>query len=339
MPDRMGGDQTALRIEAFLRSKDRGVRNIRVRECRQLTSGVSHETYLLKVLWNDSQPVEREFILRVAPPEGMLPGLDVAAQFHILKALENTPVPVPRVYWLASEGEYLDRPFFIAEKVEGESYVTWNSVSRTQGAETMHKLRDNFVKGLADIHALDWSQLELPFLAVPRNAHDYALIELRRWRKKLGKRNEDEQPVLKEAALWLRRNAPQCHHPLILVHGDYRLMNLIVCGGAIKAVLDWEVTTIGDPIADLGMAAMKIWGRGFYRREEFLKNYAAYSAIRASPEELRYWEVMGYFKTIAANFRFIDAFRKGVTGDVRVAVSALKMTNYLQHLMDLIGES
>lgn len=336
MPDTRSGNIASL-LERYLRSQEPESEKLRVTECNKMTAGVSHATYFLKVMGCNSTPREHEFVLRAAPDASVRPGLDLVQQYAIFKALEDTAIPVPRVRWFDSSGTVLGQPFFISEKTVGATDVTWNSIIRRQGPEAMHKLRAHFVKVLSDIHALNWHKLPFSFLPVPKSPREYALMELSRWRQKLGGTTESEHPLLRQAAVWLKRNAPNCDHPMVFVHGDYRLMNIISRDDEVKAVLDWEVATIGDPIADLGMPAMKVWGKGFYDRREFLNAYRSFSGTEAEVAELRYWEAMGYFKTIACTFRFIDAFRSGRSRDLRVALSSFLLTNYFRHLADLVA--
>ena len=322
-------------VQDLVRRSVPGARELRLAECVKIASGVSHSTYVLKTVRPENHAC-LEFVLRIAPPASVQPALDVRSQYMLLKALQESGIPVPAVYGLDSGGA-LGRPCFLMEKVDGDNFVTWKSVEQRCGFATLRALRSQFIQTLTAIHALDWKSMGLSFLGVPGDCHEYALAELQHWRAKLTSKDEREHPLLLNAVLWLKRRAPRCRHPLNLLHGDYRLINTIVRGGEIVSVLDWEVAAIGDPVADLGMLAMEIWGGGFLSRDELLHEYALRTGVEATPEELRYWEVVGYFKTIAATFGFIHAFRHKQVHDLRVALSAFKLTTFFEHLAELLA--
>jgi aminoglycoside phosphotransferase (APT) family kinase protein len=336
--EELAADRTAERAQELLRTLVPEGAGLVLGECVKIASGVSHDTYLLNAHKSSSQDdtANPEFVLRVAPTSGTQPSLDIETQYGLLKELAEKGVPVPRVYGWDSGKAFGDRPCVLMERVKGESYVTWQSFGEKKGQETLDAVRRQFVAVLANIHALDWRTLNLPNFHPPKNAHDYALKELKHWRSKLTKRDEEEHPILRQAALWLSRNAPRCNHPIVIVHGDYRLNNIIVKDSVIRAILDWEVAGLGDPIADLGMAAMSVWGRGFFTRQELLREYKTVTGLSASVEELCYWEALNYFKTIAATFGFMRAFRKGEIHDLRVGLSGILLSSFFTDLARLM---
>ncbi len=328
----------------YLRGKLLHLSEVAVSGLRQMTEGYSYLTYAFRVEgWQGEERFSRELVVRMEPEHGPVPPYDVSRQFIAIKGLQDTPVPVPRVYWLEQDPAVLGRPFFVMEKVEGEVPLPWRTGHPTayDDPEQRARMADDFVQALADLHTQDWRALGLEALGVPQDETAYARSELRRWEQVLQENQLLPQPILWEALRWLKAHLPAAEHTTI-VHGDYRLGNFIWRDGSIAAFLDWEMVGLGDPMSDMGWVCMKrLRGRspllvGLIEREEFLRRYQELTGFNTSEESLYFWQVMGYFKLGAIHLAGIRACADQLKQDIRLAIWEFDLPLLLNELCELL---
>ncbi|MBV9206294.1 MAG: phosphotransferase family protein [Actinobacteria bacterium] len=193
-----------------------------------------------------------EVVLR-RPPEGpLLPRAhDMAREARVQRALAGTPVPVPPIL-LEDAGELIGVPFYVMEKVDG--YVIGDTLPAGYAeSETGRRgIVDALVDTLADLHAVDPHQVGLDGYGRPDG---YGARQVRRWSEQWERSKDRDVPAVDELARRLRADPPAGPGGAI-VHGDYRLDNCILdrqMPPTVLAVLDWELSTLGDPLADLGL--------------------------------------------------------------------------------------
>jgi aminoglycoside phosphotransferase (APT) family kinase protein len=174
---------------------------------------------------------------------------DMAREYRVIGALAGTAVPVPRVYALCEDAEVLGAPFYVMERIDGVAYRTAAELSALGPART-RGIADRMVDTLADLHALDWQALGLGDFGRPEG---FLARQVRRWKKQLDASRSREIPGIDALHDRLAANPPD-GAPATLVHGDYRLDNLLVdAQDRVAAVVDWEMSTIADPLTDLGL--------------------------------------------------------------------------------------
>jgi aminoglycoside phosphotransferase (APT) family kinase protein len=225
------------------------------------------------------------------PPGGTLlaSAHDMGREHRIIAALAGSPVPVPPVVGLSPDDSVNGAPFYVMRFVDG--VVLRNPEIAASVAEPVRRAAaESLVDTLVDLHALDPDEVGLGDLS---RQEGYVERLLRRWRGQWDKSTTRELPLVEEVAERLSRNVPPQERTSI-VHGDYRLDNAIVApdDGAIRAILDWELCTLGDPLADVGMLLMYwtepgdefsplFWAPttapGFPGRKEIAARYAARS--------------------------------------------------------------
>ncbi|HZU48929.1 MAG TPA: phosphotransferase family protein, partial [Mycobacterium sp.] len=260
--------------------------------------GQSNLTYLVRDAGN------REWVLR-RPPLGQLlaSAHDVVREARILSALQDTPVPTPGVYGLTRDG---DVPLLLMEYVDGLV------IDRMEKAESLTPQRRrqiglSMVKTLAKIHAVDINEVGLADLASHK---PYAQRQLKRWAGQWELSKTRELPDLDDLTRRLIAAAPE-QQELTLVHGDFHLRNVITSHttGEVVAVLDWELSTLGDPLADMG-SLLGYWPEpgedewagsfsaaaldGFPDRAEMTAVYLAETGRDAAT--LKYWHALGLWK-------------------------------------------
>jgi aminoglycoside phosphotransferase (APT) family kinase protein len=186
------------------------------------------------------------------PPRGPLPpsAHDVLREARLLRALEATPVRVPKVLAVGDEQAVIGAPFYVMEEVHG-AVITDTIPEQLDNPEQREGIADELIDSLVELHAVDWTTVGLEGFGKPTG---YLERQLRRflglW--EINKTREiDEVEIVGK---WLSDNMPQSP-PATIVHGDYRLGNTMFAPEApakLLAILDWEMATIGDPLADLG---------------------------------------------------------------------------------------
>lgn len=190
-----------------------------------------------------------QVVVRRPPPPPLPPGAhDVLREARLLAALEQTSVPTPRVCATAAAGELLDVPFFVMDLVDGV-VITESTPAPFDDEQLRRRIGESLVDTLAALHKVAWREIGLSDFGKPDG---YNERQLRRMRSLIAVGGTVPRAF---AALddWLHAHLP-AESGTTLVHNDFRIGNMIVDigTGRVAAVLDWELATIGDPLADLG---------------------------------------------------------------------------------------
>jgi aminoglycoside phosphotransferase (APT) family kinase protein len=254
-------EQDALR--AWLRSRMPVSEELEVCDLRRPGAGESSDTQLFEARWREAgEERALDGVLRCAPRgPAPFPSYDLAMQFEIMRTLgERTAVPVPEVIWLEEDPSILGAPFLVMRQVEGDapldfpSYQGQGMYRDASPAVRAHMWRAT-VEAVAELHAQDWRGLGVARVPGARAGDDPARQQLDTWRDYLAWTCEEpgeQLAVFDEALAWLEaRHVPSAH--LSLCWGDAKLGNVLYRPGSrdIAAILDWEMSTIGDPEMDL----------------------------------------------------------------------------------------
>ncbi|WP_049927854.1 phosphotransferase family protein [Halopiger goleimassiliensis] len=218
-------------------------------DVRRHEEGHSNET--LFVTWGD-----RELVVRRPPPgETADTAHDVIREYTVMNAVADTDVPVPDPVLACEDHDVIGSDFYVMGRLEGD---VLREAEPDRFADPAHRERigEQLVDTLAKIHRLDYEEIGLGEFGRPEG---YTQRQVDRWGKQLSwafevTEDEREVPDLHEVGDWLRENVPE-DHPHTLVHGDYKLDNVMFAPGTppeLNAVFDWEMATLGDPRADLG---------------------------------------------------------------------------------------
>jgi aminoglycoside phosphotransferase (APT) family kinase protein len=263
-------------------------------------SGQSNLTYLV------SDAAGARWILRRPPVGSLLPSAhDVAREHRILRALEPTLVPTPSVYGFTERSSVTDVPLLLMEFVDGIVVDDMDAAERLD-LDARARLGSALVQGLVRVHAVDLRATGLIDLA---SHNPYAARQLKRWRRQWQRSCTRELPAVEELAERLEAAMPG-QRELTLVHGDFHLLNVIAApdGAEIRAILDWELCTLGDPLADLG-GLLAYWPEpgdvadavfpapllpGFASRAKLAQMYAG--ATGSDLTALPFWHALGLWK-------------------------------------------
>ncbi|MFF1259727.1 MULTISPECIES: phosphotransferase family protein [unclassified Streptomyces] len=181
---------------------------------------------------------------------------DMKREYRVISALNPTSVPVPEALLMCEDDSVLGAPFYVMEYVAGTPYRTADQLAQL-GPERTRAAVLGLVDTLVDLHAVDPAEVGLADFGRPEGFLDR---QLRRWGKQLDASRNRELAGVDELHAALGRSLPSSPAPTV-VHGDYRLDNVLINEDAdgvdrIKAVLDWEMSTLGDPLTDLGLLVM-----------------------------------------------------------------------------------
>jgi len=190
------------------------------------------------------------------PPRGPLPpsAHDVLREARLLRALEPTPVRVPRVLAVSADSEVIGAPFYLMEEVHGD-VITDSMPASLDNPGQRARIADQLIDALVELHAVDWESVGLEGFGKPNG---YLERQLRRFTGLWEHNQTRELPEVEQLHDWLAANMPESPEATI-VHGDYRLGNTMFAAdppARLAAIFDWEMATIGDPLADLGYLVM-----------------------------------------------------------------------------------
>jgi aminoglycoside phosphotransferase (APT) family kinase protein len=218
-------------------------------------AGHSNETFFLS-------RGDHDWVLRRPPLGAFLPSAhDVLREFRVLDALKSTVARVPRTLLACEDESVIGAPFYLMEKVDG--VVIRDQVPDAFTEEHRGRIGDELVDALVELHSVDPAECGLDSFAKPTG---YLERQLRRWNGQLELTipHSRPQPRLEEIGMWLRDKLPETQQTAI-VQGDYKLDNVMFVSeppARLVAILDWEMSTLGDPIADLG------WMISFWREPD-----------------------------------------------------------------------
>lgn len=215
----------------------------------KFSGGQSNPTYLLTT-------ATAKYVLRSKPPGDLLPSAHaVDREYRVMKALANTSVPVPRVRHLCEDDDVIGRMFYVMDCVEGTVYWDAQLDGKTPGDRS--QMYDEMNRVLTDLHQVDITAVGLETFGRPGN---YFERQLNRWSKQY--RASETETVLEMEQLmeWLPANMPADDGRVALIHGDYRLDNMMFANDCPKvlAVLDWELSTLGHPFSDIAYQCMQL---------------------------------------------------------------------------------
>ena len=330
------------RLAAFI--EEQTGKSASVSQLTRFSVGFSWLTYGFEATWEEGGTRQsHQLIARIGPPDGIFAPYSAAPQFLVLKAIEQTAVPVPRVYWYTDSPETLGAPFFVMEKVEGEAPLPWvpGGGSAFDDA-TRTALGEQFVAALARLHSFEWRGTPAERLDGARDVSQAAESQIEFWERYLRRHERRSYPILEWALLWLRANSPRAPR-ISVIHGDYRIGNFLVLNGRINAILDWELVHLGDPHQDLGWMCMRAFrGRSplmchLIAREELYRRYQELSGITIDPRAVAFYEVFGTFTLAVMHVGAANCFEGGGFDDLRMAAMGAQLWRLLSQLERLLS--
>lgn len=290
------------RLEAFIAERGR-YKAVKVENLTRMSGGVSHEIWSFDAfLDGGSDGAPKKLVLRLDPSDVKI-SLHTGRrdEFLMMRAAHRDGVPLPEVFWLCEDTKTLGAPFFIMERVEGET-ISRRLLRDPAYARAREVIIVQLAEALARIHRVDPVKHGLDFMAPPVDSA--ARTEILRYLEIYHEFSvADPHPVFDLAARWMLSHLP-ARETRGFVHADFRIGNVVFGPEGLRAVLDFEGAHIGDPLEDVGWFMIRPWrygedekdAGGLASRQTFLDAYANASGTAVDPKTVYFWEVYGNFR-------------------------------------------
>lgn len=290
-------------------------------QVEQFPGGHSNLTYLLKT-------PSSEYVLRRAPLGPVAPKAhDMAREFAVLDAVNPWFAPAPKVYHLCEDPAVIGAVFFIMERRHGT--VIRNSIPPEIAAfaDYPQRMSRGFADCLVSLHRVDIHERGLTKLGKPQG---FLERQIRGWADRWARSRTEDLPAMETLVQWLTSKLPISQRAT-LVHNDYKLDNIMIDAadpGRVEAVLDWEMSTAGDPLVDLGVT-LCYWappvalgavvcvseGPGWYSADDLIQHYARGTGFDVS--NVAYYQIFGMFKLAVVIQQIYYRYHVGQTHDER----------------------
>ena len=299
---------------------------------KQFRGGSSNLTYLLRF-------GDREWVMR-RPPFGPLPvgGHDMGREYKVLSRLWEVFKPAPRGMLYSDDASIVGAPFFVMERREGIVIKNRQPLPAELGKDpaTFRAMSEGFIDTLSDLHGVDYAAIGLASLGKPDG---FLKRQITGWMARWEKAKTREVPLMEKLGAWFLDHMPVSPPP-VLVHNDFYLHNIMVGAknhGEIVGVFDWEMSTIGDPLVDLGIV-LNYWRDqsdppellatsqgeahtlrpGFLSRDELLNRYSTRTGRDLSA--MPYYWAWAHWKTATVVEQIYVRYVRGQTTDPRFAL-------------------
>ena len=287
----------------------------KIKAIEQFKGGQSNPTY--KIITES-----KNLVLRRKPPGKLLPSAHaVDREYKVITALYETDVPVPKTYGLCEDDDVAGTAFFIMDFLDGDLF--WDPMIPTMTNRDRTQIYKNKNKTLAKLHSVDYKKIGLEDYGKPGN---YVARQVSRWSKQYKASETDNIEAMNNLIDWLPKNIPDDDETTI-VHGDYRLDNMILKNNKVIGILDWELSTLGHPIADFSYHCLS------WRTQEAFWDQTKLKEL-GIPSEREYMEMYceNSGKDLSNNWEFYMAFNmfkiagilQGILGRVRDGTAASK---------------
>ncbi len=289
-----------------------------VLEVEQFSGGQSNPTFKLKA-------GDKRFVLRRKPPGKLLPSAHaVDREYRVISALYPTEVPVARPYCLCEDDSVIGTAFYLMDYVEGR--VIWDGLLPEYSVEQRRSIYNELNRVMAALHSVDYAAVGLADFGRPGN---YISRQISRWTKQYRASETEHIEAMENLIEWLPDNIPPVEETTV-VHGDYRIDNVIFhpTEARILAVLDWELSTLGHPLADFayhcmtwrltpgefrGIGGVDLKSLGIPTEDEYVEMYCK----RTGREKIANWDFY-----LAYNMFRLAGILQGIMGRVKDGTAA-----------------
>ena len=320
------------------------VQHVRIENLRLLTGGASRQTWSFDatVEHAEGRVVTLPFVLRSDPQEGPQGLMDRSLEYRVIEAAYAEGVLVPKPYFLGDDS--LGVPFFIMERIEGET-IPRRLFREPHYSQARQVMAQQLGARLARIHRVPFEKYDLGELPAPRADNSPAEEEINRYREMYHTMAREPHPAFELAFRWLRQHLPQ-QQERVLVHGDYRMGNIIFGPEGVRAILDWELAHVGDPMEDLGWMCVRSWRfgndhlpvGGVGTREEFWRAYEEAGGYVVDPTRVHFWEVFGNLRWGVICLNMTQPFLDGHNPSVELAAIGRRTAETEWELLHLMEE-
>lgn len=305
-------------------------------QIRQFQGGQSNPTFHLHAGGH-------EYVLRKKPPGTLLPRAHAVEREHrVMTALADSDVPVPVTRLLCTDESIIGTAFFVMDYVPGRVFP--DRVMRSGTPAERAAVYEDLARVLAALHGVNWRAVGLDGFGKPDG---YMQRQVALWTRQWDAARVEEMPAMDQLAAWLPQHLADDGETACIAHGDYRLGNVLIhpTEPRVVAVLDWELSTIGHPLADLGYACLgyhlpagpdgqtglegeDLTGTGIPDQYDFVASYCRHAG-RDIPESLDIFVIFSMFRlaSIAAG-----VWRRGLDGNASDPRAALEFRDRYREL-------
>jgi len=336
-------EEVSDRLAAFLQ-RSHNARSVRIDNLRLLTGGASRQTWSFDAVIEhaDGRTDTLALVSRADPRKG--PNvMSRETEYRVLEAAGAAGVPVPRVHLMGDDS--MGVPFFLMDRVEGET-IARRILRDDAYAEARPFMTSQLGRIAAAIHRTPIHTPGLERLPRPEPGLSPAETEVARFEQTYRAFAPEPHPAFELAFRWLKLNLPPPAEPA-LVHGDYRMGNLIVGPEGVRSVLDWELAHIGDPLEDFGFLCVRSWRfgndelpvAGVGQREQLFAAYEAAGGRRVDPQTVRWWETFGNLRWGIICIMQARAYLDGMSKSVELATIGRRTAETEWELLNLMEPS
>jgi aminoglycoside phosphotransferase (APT) family kinase protein len=339
----MADEDLAAGIATFI-ARETGATAVHITDLRRLTGGASRETWSLDATLDlhgstETLPLILQRDVRGAPKELTRP-----MEFQLMKAAFDEGVPAPEPLWVGDETVGAGESFFV-RRVDGET-LPRRLLREDEYAPAREALPEQLGGLLAQIHAIPVEKHGLTSLPSPPAGISPAVHEVDRYENIFRMIAPEPHPAFELAFRWLRQ------HPVIaapvaaartLVHGDFRIGNVLFGPEGLRVMLDWELAHIGDPMEDMGFICVRSWRFGGPKpvggigdREPFFAAYEAAGGAPVDPERVRFWEVFGNLRWGVICLSQARTYLDGISKSVELAAIGRRTAETEWELLSLV---
>jgi aminoglycoside phosphotransferase (APT) family kinase protein len=318
------------RLAAFL-ATELGRPGARVEGLGRLSGGASRETFAATLVGPDG--ARDDLIVQRVRRGALSESFSMVAEASLLRAAAEAGVPVAPVVAATDDGDVFGSPCIVVGRLDGEA-IARRILRDDEFAAARSALVGDAAAALAAVH-------RIPVDAAPSHSEQDAVGQLRLLFDHLGQ----PHPAFELGFRWIERRRPPAG-PVAVVHGDFRLGNLIVGPEGLRAVLDWELAHLGDPVEDLGWFCVKAWRFGAERPvaglgelAELTDAYSAAGGRDVAPETLHWWMVLGTLRWGVICILQAQTHLSGMSRSVELAAIGRRVCETELDLLDLIEES
>ena len=306
-PENPIDELTANRIEDYLHRRFPSARD-EVRSVTTIHGGYSKRTVLID---GSVDGVDQEFVLRQAPVG--LSARSLAPEFALLESLAKTDVPAPRPLWIEPQDNVLGGPFIATRRAPGSNIGdVWGSAGASE--QTCRDVAEHY----AHLHQVPTAGLVTP--VSPRVSAQQLATVITKQEKTLHQRGIPMRPLLAALLEWLRRNLPDAPARPALLHGDAAFSNLLVTGGRVTAIVDWEAAHLGNPAEELAYLRPSVtpvldW-------DAFIDHYVLHGGMKPDPGAMQFFTVWSHVWRhigclwLAQNFEETGRYASAIAGFV-----------------------
>ncbi len=342
--------EIAARVAAFI-ARQSDAKGVRIEDLRRLTGGASRETWALDaVLDRGHDATETLPLIWQRDVRGAAKSLSRQLEYQLMQAAFSVGIAAPEPLFFGDESLGEGESFFV-RRVEGET-LPKRLLRDGEYANARSVLTPQLGALAARIHAIDPAAHNLAGLPAPTTGMSPAAYEVERYEQVFRAIALEPHPVFELAFRWLRqhkviagaRGSADESNLRMLVHGDFRIGNVLFGPEGLRVMLDWELAHIGDPMEDLGFLCVRSWRFGGLKpvggigdRDELFAAYEAAGGETIDPERVRFWEVFGNLRWGVICLSQARTYLDGHSNSVELAAIGRRTAETEWELLDLVG--